>query len=60
MSRPILFVVGLVLATMGVFGLVPSWTMVTEPVWHALVKIVIGLIALIVAIVDKPKEQNNI
>ena len=55
MSKTILMLVGVVLILMGIAGLIPSWTLATEPGWHAIVKIVIGLVAVAVAMTDKPK-----
>jgi hypothetical protein len=55
MSKTVLMLVGVVLILMGSAGLVPSWTLATEPGWHAVVKVVIGLVAVVVAMTDKPK-----
>jgi hypothetical protein len=50
-----LVLVGLFLLIMGIMGLLPEETLSlgTEPVWHAGLKIVIGLIAMAVPFVDK-------
>lgn len=52
MSRIVLGILGLLVALMGVAALVPSWTLATEPAWHSWAKIVVGVIALIIAISD--------
>ncbi|MEI8143601.1 MAG: hypothetical protein WCG48_03245 [Candidatus Berkelbacteria bacterium] len=53
MSKAVLTIIGIVLVLMGIAALVPSWTLATEPMWHAWAKIVIGVIAVGVAISDK-------
>lgn len=52
MSRIVLGIVAVLLVLMGVAALIPSWTLATEPAWHSWAKIVIGVVALIVAISD--------
>jgi hypothetical protein len=52
MSRIVLGVVGVLVALMGVAALIPSWTLASEPAWHAWVKIIVGVVALIIAISD--------
>lgn len=52
MSRIVLGILGVIVVLMGIAALIPSWTWSTEPAWHAWVKIVIGVIALIIAISD--------
>lgn len=56
MSRTVLIFVGVVLVLMGIAALIPSWTLATEPAWHAVAKIVIGAISVIVAVSDKKAE----
>jgi hypothetical protein len=46
-------IVGVLLILMGIAGLIPSWTWASEPSWHAIVKIVIGLISVYVSATDK-------
>lgn len=53
MSKTVLMVIGILVLLMGIAGLIPSWTLATEPQWHAIVKIVIGLIGIYVAATDK-------
>lgn len=56
MSRTVLMIVGIVAVLMGIAGLVPAWTLATEPAWHAVVKIIVGIIAVAVAASDKTGE----
>ncbi len=53
MSKSVLMIVGVVVILMGIAALIPSWTMASEPQWHSIVKIVIGLIAIYVSATDK-------
>lgn len=53
MSKTVLAIIGVVILLMGIAALIPSWELATEPTWHAIVKIVIGVIALAVAAGDK-------
>ena len=55
MSKTVLMLIGVVLILMGAAALVPGWTLATEPAWHAIAKIVIGLVGVVVAMTDKPK-----
>lgn len=55
MSRVVLGIVGAVMVLMGIGAVVPGFELGTEPLWHAIAKIVIGLVAIVVAAVDKPK-----
>jgi len=48
-----LIIISLAIAVMGVLGLMPSLTLGSEPTWHAIVKIVIGLIGLCVGFTAK-------
>ncbi len=53
MSKTVLMIVGVVLILMGIAALIPAWTWASEPQWHAIVKIVLGLIGVYVAATDK-------
>lgn len=58
MSKKTLMFVGVVLAIMGLLGLLPDGTLPeaisgTEPVWHAVAKVVVGLVSVGVALNDK-------
>jgi len=46
-------IVGVVLILMGVAALIPSLSLGTEPVWHAVAKIVIGIVGVWVSAADK-------
>lgn len=53
MSKTWLMIIGVLLLLMGIAGMIPSWTWATEPMWHAVVKAVLGLIAIYVSATDK-------
>ncbi|MFC1640695.1 hypothetical protein ACFL2D_01450 [Patescibacteria group bacterium] len=55
MTKISLIILGAVIALMGIGGLIPSFELGDEPVWHAVAKIVIGLVAILIAIMDKKK-----
>ena len=57
MKKIMLIIVGILLLVMGIMGLVPGLALGTEPVWHAIVKIVIGAIALLIAL-KKDKQAS--
>lgn len=48
-----LIVVGVLLLIMGVAGLPGISDMGTEPEWHAVLKIIIGIVAVIIALMEK-------
>lgn len=45
--------VGLIVLVMGVWGLVGTYAGVTDPQWHAALKIVVGLVAVAVGFMAK-------
>ncbi len=53
MSKSVLIIVGILILVMGVLGLFVVWFGVKDPVWHAVAKIVVGLIAIYVGATDK-------
>ena len=53
MSRTTLIVLGIVVLLMGVAALIPSLELATEPTWHAIAKVVIGIIAIWIGAADK-------
>lgn len=53
MSKTVLIIVGVVALLMGIAGLIPAWELATEPTWHAIVKIVVGLVGIYVGATDK-------
>ena len=55
MSKATLIIVGILILVMGILGVIPGIALGTEPVWHAIVKMVIGLIAIIIGAADKKK-----
>jgi len=52
-SKLTLIIVGIILLLMGIAGLPGVSDMGTEPDWHAVLKIIIGIVAVIVALIDK-------
>ena len=48
-----LIIVGLIVLVMGIAGLPGVSDMGTEPDWHAILKIIIGIVAVIVPFIDK-------
>lgn len=52
-NRIVLMVVGLIVLLMGILGAIPDWGLGTEPMWHAAIKILVGLIALVIAYMNK-------
>lgn len=59
MSKTFLIIFSILLVLMGILGLVPNLDWGTEPMWHAVAKIVIGIIGLIVAGMDKKKPSAS-
>jgi predicted membrane channel-forming protein YqfA (hemolysin III family) len=54
-----LLVVGVLVLLMGLWAIVaPGWMGVNDPVWHAALKIVVGLVAMYVAIM-KPVPKTK-
>jgi len=53
MSKKALLVVGILLVIMGVISFIPAWTWAVTAQWYAIVKIVVGLIAIYISIADK-------
>lgn len=54
MSKMLLVVLGVAIIVMGIWALIPAWQIsdVTDPSWHAIVKIIVGLIAVYVGATD--------
>jgi len=46
----LLLVVGILVIAMGVMALIPSLGMGTEPIWHTIAKLVLGVVAVYVAL----------
>ena len=55
MTKITCIVLGLIVALMGVAGLIPSFELATEPTWHAVVKIIVGVVAIVIPFFDKKK-----
>lgn len=55
MTKIALIILGILVALMGVLGVIPGIALGTEPVWHAVVKIIIGLVAVIIGLMSKKK-----
>ncbi len=53
MVRISLIILGILVAAMGILAVIPGIGMGTEPLWHAIVKIIIGAIAVIIGAVKK-------
>ena len=53
MSKTTLMIVGILLILMGIGALIPSLELATEPSWHAIAKIVVGIISVWVSAADK-------
>ena len=50
-----LIIVGVIILVMGIAGLPGVSDMGTEPDWHAILKIIIGIVAIAVPLLDKQK-----
>jgi uncharacterized membrane protein len=48
-----LIVVGLIVLVMGIWGLAGTYAGVTDPQWHAVLKIIVGLVAVVVGFMEK-------
>lgn len=55
MSKTFLIILGVAIVVMGIMGLTVVISGVEDPAWHAVLKIVVGLIAIGVGVADKPK-----
>lgn len=55
MSKTFLIIVGILILVMGIMGLTVVIADVKDPVWHAVAKVVVGLIAIGIGVADKPK-----
>ena len=53
MSRALLIIVGLVILVMGILSVIPGIDMISAPVWHNWVVLVVGLVVFIAALADK-------
>lgn len=57
MSKTLLVIIGVAIIVMGIWALIPAWQIsdVNDPSWHAIVKIIVGLIAVYVGATDSGK-----
>jgi hypothetical protein len=53
LSRITLIIVGLIVLVMGIWGLIGTYAGVTDPQWHAALKIIVGLVAIGVGYMDQ-------
>ena len=53
LTKMTLIIVGILLLVMGIAGLPGISDMGTEPDWHAILKIVIGIVAVLIALMEK-------
>lgn len=49
-KKTVLLVVGILIIAMGVLALIPNLSMGTEPLWHTIAKIVVGVVSVIIAL----------
>lgn len=56
-SKWTLIVIGLIVLLMGIMAMIPSLEIGTEPMWHAVVKVIVGLVALVVGFMDKGSKR---
>ncbi len=52
-NRLLLMIVGVIVLIMGILGAVPGIDIGTEPMWHAALKIIVGLVVIILAYMNK-------
>ena len=48
MKKVTLIILGIAIALMGVLALIPAIPLGTEPLWHSIAKIIVGIIAVII------------
>lgn len=51
-SKTVLIIVGIIILLMGILGLL-NLDYATEPTWHAVLKIIVGLVAIVFGYMDK-------
>lgn len=52
-KKTLLLVVGILVIAMGVMALIPSLGMGTEPIWHTIAKLVLGVVAFFIALTNE-------
>ena len=53
LTKLTLIIVGIILLVMGIAGLPGISDMGTEPDWHAILKIIIGIVAVVIALMEE-------
>jgi len=53
LSKVTLIIVGILVLVMGIMGAIPALSIGSEPLWHAIAKMAVGAIAIIIGIVGK-------
>ena len=53
LTKLTLIIVGILLLVMGIAGLPGISDMGTEPDWHAILKIIIGIVAVLIALMEE-------
>jgi len=53
MVRISLIVLGVLVAFMGILGAIPGIGLGSEPLWHSIIKIIIGVVAVIIGSAKK-------
>lgn len=49
-KKTVLLIIGLLIIAMGVLALLPGMSMGSEPMWHAIAKLVLGVAAVFIAL----------
>jgi len=52
-AKPVLIIVGIIVLLMGILGAATVLFDVVDPPWHAALKIIIGLVAIAVGVMEK-------
>jgi hypothetical protein len=52
-NKILLMIIGVIILLMGVLGAVPGIDIGTEPIWHAALKIIVGLVVVVIAYMNK-------
>lgn len=57
MSKKILLIVGITIVLMGIWGILSNYTptiaYIYDPLWHGILKIIVGVFCMIVALKDR-------
>jgi len=53
LTKLTLIIVGIIVLVMGIAGLPGISDMGTEPDWHAILKIIIGIVAVVIALMEE-------